>query len=186
MSAPKTSQDTRQAILQAAFKIVARDGAAKLTLDAAAREAGVSKGGLLYHFPSKENLIAGMIAAYMEQATVAMEEAALHDPVEQGRRTRAFVQMSFYSDFNISDGNYISLFAAIATNPNLLAPVRELSEEWQRQIEHDGIDPALATLIRLAADGLAFAELFDFAPPEEPLRTQVAELLLKLAQPQAK
>lgn len=182
MPASKSSQDTRQAILQAAFKVVARDGATKLTLDAAAREAGVSKGGLLYHFPSKDSLIAAMIATYMENFTELMEAAAREDPVQQGRWTRAFVRASFHDDFSLCSGNEVSLFAAIATNPELIAPVRELSEKWQRQIEQDGIDPALATLIRLAADGLGFAELFDCAPPPELLRTQVAELLIKLTQ----
>ena len=36
-------------------------GVAKLTLEAVAKEAGVSKGGLLYHFSNKEALIEGMI-----------------------------------------------------------------------------------------------------------------------------
>lgn len=48
-------------ILDAAAAIVRRDGVAKLTLEAAAKEAGVSKGGLLYHFPNKESLIDGMV-----------------------------------------------------------------------------------------------------------------------------
>ncbi|HZB75928.1 MAG TPA: TetR family transcriptional regulator, partial [Solirubrobacteraceae bacterium] len=40
----------REALLDAAIRVIRRDGAQKLTLDAVAAEAGVSKGGILYHF----------------------------------------------------------------------------------------------------------------------------------------
>ena len=43
----------RDRILEAAERVVAEVGAARLTLDVVAQAAGVSKGGLLYHFPSK-------------------------------------------------------------------------------------------------------------------------------------
>ena len=42
---------------------IRRDGAAALTLDAVAAEAGVSKGGVLYHFGSKRALIDGLLDA---------------------------------------------------------------------------------------------------------------------------
>ncbi|WP_415841676.1 TetR/AcrR family transcriptional regulator, partial [Paenibacillus macerans] len=51
----------RNAILQAAAKVARESGVEHLTLDAVAQEAGVSKGGLLYHFPNKEELISGMV-----------------------------------------------------------------------------------------------------------------------------
>ena len=47
-------------ILTAASEIVGEEEWVKFTLDAVAQRAGVSKGGLLYHYPSKEALIKGM------------------------------------------------------------------------------------------------------------------------------
>ena len=41
---------------------------------------------------------------------------------------------------------------------------------------------AVATLVRLAADGLFFAELLGFAPPEGALRKQVLGALLSLTE----
>ena len=49
--------DTRKRLLDAAAVVVRRDGAQALTLDAVAAEAGVSKGGLLYHFKTKRELL---------------------------------------------------------------------------------------------------------------------------------
>ncbi|EAE2866200.1 TetR family transcriptional regulator, partial [Listeria monocytogenes] len=48
-------------LLTAASEIVKEEGVVKLTLEAVAQRAGVSKGGLLYHYPSKEALIKGMV-----------------------------------------------------------------------------------------------------------------------------
>ena len=67
MSAGQTAiaaptSDARTRILDAAETIVRARGVPGLTLEAAAREAGVSKGGLLYHFASKEALLAALLA----------------------------------------------------------------------------------------------------------------------------
>jgi AcrR family transcriptional regulator len=45
---------------------VVEEGVSGMTLEAVAREAGISKGGLLYHFPSKVALIGGMIGRLIE------------------------------------------------------------------------------------------------------------------------
>ena len=44
-----------------------RDGVARLTLEAAAAEAGLSKGGVLYHFPTRDALVAGMVSKIIEE-----------------------------------------------------------------------------------------------------------------------
>lgn len=46
----------RHLILDTATKIVMENDYNALTLDAVAKQAGISKGGLLYHFPNKELL----------------------------------------------------------------------------------------------------------------------------------
>jgi AcrR family transcriptional regulator len=56
----------RNRILQAAERVVTEVGAARLTLDLVAQEADVSKGGLLYHFPSKEALLGALAQRYVD------------------------------------------------------------------------------------------------------------------------
>ena len=48
---------TRENIFNAANNIIRENGLEGFTLDAVAKKANVSKGGLLYHFPSKNALI---------------------------------------------------------------------------------------------------------------------------------
>src|SRR3546814_11634756 len=60
-------------VLDAFEKILAEGGERAATMDATARKAGVSKGGLLYHFASKEALEAGLIERV---ETLAAEDVA--------------------------------------------------------------------------------------------------------------
>ena len=153
-----------------------------MTLEAVAGEAGVSKGGLLYHFPGKEALVSGMIGRLIEGFEAALgRERGMDEGAGGGRWSRAYARASFTEDrwyLQVGAG----LLAAVAENPVLLDPLRRGYEDAQRWAERDGIDPAVATLVRLAADGLFFAELLDLAPPEGALRRRVLEALLSLTE----
>ena len=58
---PRASK--KESLLRAASMVVAEGGYSALTLEAVGTAAGVSKGGVLYHFPTKEALIAGLVEA---------------------------------------------------------------------------------------------------------------------------
>ena len=79
------------------------------------------------------------------------------------------------------DEDTAALLAAVSNDPRLLAPLQEQYAHWQTQAESDGVDPALATVIRLALDGLWMADLFGLAPPQGALRDQVFAALERLA-----
>ena len=55
------SNNKKDQILQAALKVVEENGANHLTIDAVAAFANFSKGGVLYHFPTKKALLSGMV-----------------------------------------------------------------------------------------------------------------------------
>lgn len=177
LAAPPT---TRQTLLQAARQVVLDHGVAALTLEAVARAAGVSKGGLLYHFPTKEALIAGMIGQLIEATEANIRREYERDPAPDapGRRLRAYLRDAFADCESLP--LQAGLLAAVAANPALLAPLRACFADRQRQIEDDGLDPARATLIRLAADGLWLGELLGLAPPAGPLRERTLAALLAL------
>lgn len=148
-----------------------------MTLEAVAKEAGVSKGGLLYHFPSKDALIQGMIEQMNQEFTARIYDEYEKDDfgTNRGRWLRALIRATFTSThLELSAG----LIAAVLHNPELLEPNRRSYETRQALIEQDGIDPVLANIIRLAVDGLWFSELLAFAPPREPLKAQLMETLL--------
>lgn len=173
------TKTTRQDILSAASQIVQRDGVAHLTIDAVAREAQLSKGGILYHFPSKEALVSGMIMDHIEGFTRDLA-GYLKEETGRGRWLHAYLLASDKTVYE-EPNPVVCLIAAIATNPGLLAPLQQHFALWQEQAVHDGLSPALATILRLAIDGLWFADLFQLAPPEGELRNEVLRVLQTMA-----
>jgi AcrR family transcriptional regulator len=66
---------SRDDILAAARAVLLRDGIAAVTLEAVAREAGMSKTGLYYYFSSKEALVFELIFAAYENHAQRVQEA---------------------------------------------------------------------------------------------------------------
>lgn len=178
----KHPKQTRALILAAANEIVARDGIDKLTLEAAAQAAGVSKGGLLYHFPSKEALVQGMIADYIDTFEAAIAAFLTSDEGEPARAyLRAYVRASFAAD---ADGieQTAGLMAAVAVNPGLLDPLRQHYADWQARLDMALPDRALATVIRLALDGLWISDLMGIAPITGERRQEALTRILALVE----
>ena len=138
--------DTRHHLLQAASDVVAAQGSRALTLEAVARQAGVSKGGLLYHFPNKNALIAGMVAAAVE----AFEHAVAAGEESGDDWLAAYVDATL-ADLTTHDP-LSGVFTAIAEEPELLAPFRAALDRWYHRAAHDYGPDAVPLL--LALDGL--------------------------------
>ncbi|MFD0957309.1 TetR/AcrR family transcriptional regulator [Virgibacillus alimentarius] len=176
-----SKNDTRSKILKAAAYIVQSDGILSLTLEAAAKQAGVSKGGLLYHFPSKDALVAGMVQHPMQNYIDNIEKNVDQDTLQHGRGrwTRSFIKGTFEQS-NPDKHMDAGLMAAATINRDLLKPVQDAYEQWQDHIDNDGLDPINATILRLAVDGLWFSEIFELAPLEDDRRQRVLERLIQL------
>jgi AcrR family transcriptional regulator len=175
--ARRGSGETRDRLLDAAARLLLRDPS-KLTLDAVAEEAGTSKGGLLYHFSSKAQLL---------DAVVDRWEASFQDRIDAAAQDAPGGWVRAYADVSALDGQDehareidSGILAVLALQPERLEAVRDRYEAWQQRIAGDGIDPVDATLVRLASDGLWFAELMGLAPPRGELRVQVLERLRDL------
>ncbi len=184
--------DTKHRILTAAEEVVLRDGVAHLTLDAAAAQAGLSKGGVLYHFPSRDALVAGMVDKIIGEFET---DIARHLPVEgspesdaPGSFTRAYVRATVEPGDPDAPGASrqdrlgAALIAAAAAEPELLVPLQEAAGRWQARLADDGLDPVLATVLRLACDGLWMCDLFGIAPPSGTRREAVGAALLRMAE----
>lgn len=180
---PKSGEPTRRALLDAANRIVQKHGVEHLTLELTAEEAGISKGGLLYHFRTKEALIKGMIQDYLDRFTADFNAAAQDGAsAAPGRWTRAYLQTT-YQDNQRNPSMSSGLLAAVATNPALLAPMQQTFGEWVNLLEKDGIDSTTAQIVRLAVDGLWMVELFGLAPPDPQTRQKVFAALNAMIDP---
>jgi len=156
-------------------------------VEAVAREAKLSKGGVLYHFATKESLIQAMLdrlIQYCEQEIVQHQQ----NDTAPGGWTRAYVRKTLApltsypgeAAFPKSKEVGAGLIVAAATNPKLLEPLRKRFRTWQRAIERDGISPTRATVVRLAVDGLWLADVLGIWSLSDKLRRQVLNELTRL------
>jgi AcrR family transcriptional regulator len=180
--ASTAARDTRSQLIDAAEAVVTRDGVRNLTLDAVAAQSGISKGGLLYHFRSKEDLAAAMIERSIAWFDDALVEAGADDRDTPGRFTRAYIKASLGMT-PLTGAGFDNLCSAITTAllsfPEKLGPVREQGVRTQGDVEKDGLDPVLATIIRLAVDGLWLSENFNLMRFDKDMKAKVAARLLQ-------
>ncbi len=181
MPARGSGEATRRSVLAAAAEIVVREGASHLTLDAVAERVGLSKGGLLHHFSTKDSLIAAMI-----EDVVGQFEADLQRNVQgetgPGSFARAFLRACLDREGILTRTLKVSagIVAAVAINAQLLAPLRSRYDQWIARLEDDGIDPAIAELVRSAADGLWLGNVLGLAQSAPPLRKRMFDKLIEL------
>jgi len=187
MTRPKTPITTIDLILTAAERVALRDGVLRLTVEAVAREAKLSKGGVLYHFATKESLIQAMLDRLIQYCEQEITQHQQND-AGPGGWTRAYVRKTLAplttypgeAAFPKSKEVGAGLIVAAATNPKLLEPLRKRFRTWQRAIERDGISPTRATVVRLAVDGLWLADVLGIWSLSDKLRRQVLNELTRL------
>ncbi len=146
---------TQHRILEAAVDYVQAQGSGQFSLDAIARHAGVSKGGLLYNFPSKQALIRSMVQYHIDgtRDNIATEELKLADDPYRHKLMRAFLK-GLWRTFKENNKAASSMLAAIADDPSLLDPVRVFHKGMYARIKDESEDPELATLVYLAVEGI--------------------------------
>ena len=165
---------TRETILDAANRVLTARGTEGFTLDTVASAAGVSKGGLLYHFSSKNKLIEGMITR-----SIARIDEALKEELERsgGDYLTAYIRASFRTTVEPEQVSR-AIMAAMANDPDLLKPIRARFERMQREITSAAASEEVGSLVRLCMDGLWYAEMYQFAPPTAELRERMQDMLL--------
>ncbi|MEO3827202.1 TetR/AcrR family transcriptional regulator [Actinomadura sp. B10D3] len=146
----------KQALLDAAESVLSEQGTQALTLTAVAERAGVSKGGLLYHFPTKEALVRAMVARVIEEfddlIASYMNSSGEGAP---GAYTRAYVEATF--EILTGEARAYRRWSAItaaAADPEQAEPLNEAMRRWHGRDSGDDPDPGMAMVVRLAAEGL--------------------------------
>ncbi len=164
--------DTRRRILDAAQAVAQSTGPGNLSLEAVAAKAGVSKGGLLYHFPSKSRLMEALVEDYLARfdAAISAEERT----GQPDSAIRAYIDQ-FQSERQGGTPPPSGLLAALAEDPGMLTPVRRQESDFLARIRANASDPHMATLTFLAIQGIRGMELLN----TQVLGHQEEELLLE-------
>ena len=193
---PIPLRPARDRLLDAAERVVVESGATHLTLDAVAKSAGVSKGGLLYHFPSKEALLEGMLSRHFQDvdAEVSKRLARRSEKLARGgngsaRRARKPRRADVFSErvrvllelHPERPAVGAAMVAASADNPEHMAvcraEYRKLLDEFSRL--PGGFESS--ALVMLAVQGLLLAELLHLAPYTPQERSRLVKAMLRAA-----
>ncbi len=168
--------DTAIRVLDAAEHIVQARGVPALTLDAAARAAGVSKGGLLYHFASKEALLQALMQRLSAYIRLSFDAVLATVPPGPGQVARALLAWQFDSGCATderTDRATAVFLAAHHHDTALLEPVRAVFAEIRAALREDGLPTGRGLAIMAACDGLFMAHLFRMYTLDE---TELREL----------
>ncbi|WP_262299351.1 TetR/AcrR family transcriptional regulator [Microvirga sesbaniae] len=173
-------KSSRERILDAAAELVSEIGSGRLTLDTVAERAGLSKGGLLYNFSTKDALLQGMVQRLVDE--VAAEREALRVQAAPGRNlearlcTAALLKLRQGRTKKVANG----MLAASAESPHLLDPVREVIQATLEDLKATSDDLDAALLGWLAIEGLNSLEMHDLSPFSEKEHEQVVQAVNRL------
>jgi AcrR family transcriptional regulator len=176
----KNPTETREKLVHAAAQLVVSKGINRVTLEQVALEAGVSKGGLLHHFPTKQALLNSLIKQVGQVFEARLEKyMALEASDQPGRLARAYIRASFeYEADELQLSNAIA--KVVSEFPELLLELQQEFAQLDQEMQKDGLPAVRALVIRLACDGLWFSELIGVSSLQESLREQMRDELLAM------
>ncbi|MDD2868476.1 TetR/AcrR family transcriptional regulator [Neomegalonema sp.] len=156
MSRPKTID--REKILDAAERLMTTRGPFSLSIGAVAKEAGITKGGVQYSFPTKAALVDALFGRWGAGYEAIFQAAAGESP-DPAARVWAHVQATGESD-EVSNARTASLGAALLQTPDQL----ESTRAWYAS-RLQGLDPATeagrkARLAFFATEGVYMLRFF--------------------------
>lgn len=142
----------REKVLDAFEQILIEEGERSATMDATARAAGVSKGGLLYHFGTKEALESAIIDRLQTLVAedVAVMIAASEGPIAYFLRTSVMandpIDRAILATSRLAQGGGAAASDAL----------RDVREQWAAALRPHTKDAVALDLVMLVSDGLYF------------------------------
>jgi AcrR family transcriptional regulator len=188
----------RQAILAAAIGVFAQHGFDVATTDQIARAAGLSKGGLYWHFKSKDDILAALLEQFFNQELAALEQLARASG-SAGARLRQIGEQAANAILQMEPVLPVVLefYALAARQAQVRAQIQGYYQRYQRRLVdllqqgydagefRSGTAEQIATFLIAQLEGLAL--MWAIAPevvsPREQVAVAIDVLLLGLIAP---
>lgn len=168
---------TRARIMDAAAHVVVQRGMTALTLDSVAASAGVSKGGLLHHFRSKNALLRALVEDRAASLAAAVEREFNSARLEEAGSGRAYLRAVMrLTDSERSHPTLRVLAAVAAAEPALAACVTAARAAFT-PAARDAAGDFATMQPYLVADGLWLAQLLSDTGASPALRAAIRTLV---------
>jgi AcrR family transcriptional regulator len=168
----KRRPSKKQQLFEQAAKLVARGGYSALTIEGLAQAAGVTKGGVQYHFTSKDELITGLLEYLLGTLDAALDGLGGQAWLE------AYVSLTL-GEITEGNGAVAAIISALPPGDPRCEPFERYAKKWRSKANNSGLDPTLAQIIRLAADGQWLERSFGSATAEDSaaIRKKLLQLI---------
>ncbi|WP_431798469.1 TetR/AcrR family transcriptional regulator (plasmid) [Cupriavidus metallidurans] len=177
----KNPELIRNQCLSVVRELLLSHGPDSVTLDLVAQRAGVTKGGLQYHYRSKNALLEALSEQLFEEFDRSYQRALTVEANDPGKYARAYIKTCFYGT---TSNNAIGTQRAIAMLALTLPSCRE---KWARRmaqaLKQDGARAAnedQLLICRLAGDGMWFAEMFEVYDFDGSRKARLLAMLLEM------
>jgi Tetracyclin repressor-like, C-terminal domain len=122
-------------------------------------------------------MVTRIIEQFDEDIASYLPEPGSAEAGRPGTYARAYIRATLEPVTPGEERLGAALLAAAAAEPALVVPLQEAAAGWQSRLVDDGLDPTLATLVRMACDGLWLCGLFGLAAPDQTLATSMGASL---------
>jgi len=188
--------DSKRAILEAAVRVAQREGFSGLTIDAVAREAGISKGGLFHYFPTKQHLLQAVVEHFGLEAAAVLKNRIERIPAdEKARMIRAMFSVAF-PEFHGSSPEtdpehqymrshrdfMLGMMVASRDNRDLVLRLRGQTRMLMQSLLSDPETANKELLLWLAMDGLWMWRLMGIVEDADDLYQTIGRMLVEEAQ----
>jgi TetR/AcrR family fatty acid metabolism transcriptional regulator len=188
-TAYKKSEASRQQVLDAAVKTLAKRGFTNTSVSDIAETAGMSKGVVHYHFASKEDLIVRVLGQCYDALSARIKAAWGEGGTPSDRvrralremwasRTDGSAEMTVLADMMAQGVHDAKIRRALAAR--FTASRSELASELSSAFEKLGLRPKLpvdvvSRIVMATLDGIGLHHIFD--PPNEAEQAEIARSL---------
>jgi AcrR family transcriptional regulator len=168
----RNSERTRSAVLAAAAAAMADRGTA-VSLAYIAQQAGVSKGGLLHHFATRDQLILALVEDANERFRDVVTGYLDLSENTPGKMLRAYVRaLCSGSDATAQYFNSAPTWNGVHLIPAVAEVMAADAAWWEEQFALDGLSANRILVVRRAAEGMAAAVAYGEADGQAALNAR--------------
>ena len=167
----------RLKLLDCAAALIVDHGLPALTLENVARQAGVSKGGLLHHYNGKDALIGGLFEMVVEWFGDQVEAALETDETQPARFSRAYLAVIANIDMSVPAQKRLAVLILMLSSDPLYCARWNSWVDGRLRRHHQTDATPMARTLRLAADGLWLSDLGGGPDSDPAARSDILKFL---------
>ena len=153
---PKEKRSTVDQIFFAVMELILEGGLPAVTLSSVCRRAGISKGGLMHHYPSKEALVDAFVSRSSDECLSEIHEHLQPIARGSGKRTKAFVDLMLKDPAMCRSESSREIAAVMIAlmQGQMISHAEDLYDRLAVELRDDGVSQAVIELTVTSVDGL--------------------------------